>query len=156
MNPFVHPEKGLVTAQGIRDSLGDFSQLLRYPSKYAARIAQAFTATDPSVSITRDQWEEMPDLGEEPYLYTDGVGTISPELGDMIWEALCAARPEGRRRGIKPSAVSMFRLYSAADIDIRSIVSNTFPRFVQVVCDQGRHQTDEWHHIRLQGHGGCG
>ena len=106
MSPFEHPTLGFVTAQSIRDGLGDFSNVIRYPSKYAARLAQAFTATDPSVSITRDQWEEMPDLGEEPYLFTDGVGTISQELGDKIWEALCAAKESRRRVAITPDAVS--------------------------------------------------
>ena len=49
----------------------------------------------------------MDDLGEDPYLFTDGVGTISPELGDMIWDALCAARDESyRANNIQPSAVS--------------------------------------------------
>ncbi|KAI0373002.1 RdRP-domain-containing protein [Pilatotrama ljubarskyi] len=104
MNPFEHPTQGYMTAQRIRDSLGDFSNVIRYPSKYAARLAQAFTATDPSVSITRDQWEEMNDLGEEPYLFTDGVGTISQELGDMIWEALCTAKESLRRVQITPDA----------------------------------------------------
>ncbi|KZT06990.1 RdRP-domain-containing protein [Laetiporus sulphureus 93-53] len=106
MNPFHHPTEGYVTSQRIRDSLGDFSGVIRQPSKYAARIAQAFTATDPSVSITKDHWEEMDDLGHGDYLFTDGVGTISVQLGDMIWEALCNARPESRQRCIKPSAVS--------------------------------------------------
>ncbi|OBZ75664.1 RNA-dependent RNA polymerase 1 [Grifola frondosa] len=104
LNPFHHPEEGYVTAQKIRDGLGDFSGVIKYPSKYAARIAQAFTATHPSVSIRRDQWEEVPDLGEAPYLFTDGVGTISMELGDLIWEALCKERPESQRYSIKPSA----------------------------------------------------
>ncbi|KAI0748499.1 RdRP-domain-containing protein [Daedaleopsis nitida] len=97
MNPFDHPTRGYVTAQSIRDSLGDFSEILNKPSKYAARLAQAFTATDPSVSITKNQWEEMPDMGTEPHLFTDGVGTISPQLANMIWEALCTAKPDLRR-----------------------------------------------------------
>ncbi|GJE87096.1 RdRP-domain-containing protein [Phanerochaete sordida] len=104
VNPFYHPEKGWVDAQYIISSLGDFSGVITCPSKYAARIAQAFTATDPSVEIHRDQWEEMDDLGDEPHLFTDGVGTISPELGDMIWEALCSVRDENYRKNIKPSA----------------------------------------------------
>lgn len=104
VNPFHHPEKGWIDAEYIRSSLGDFSAVIHCPSKYAARIAQAFTATDPSVEISRDQWEEMDDLGEEPYLFTDGVGTISPELADKIWEALCSARDDSFRRNIKPSA----------------------------------------------------
>ncbi|EKM55297.1 uncharacterized protein PHACADRAFT_173398 [Phanerochaete carnosa HHB-10118-sp] len=104
VNPFYHQEKGWIDAEYIRSSLGDFSAVINCPSKYAARIAQAFTATDPSVEITRDQWEQMDDLGEEPYLFTDGVGTISSELGDMIWEALCSARDDSYRKNIKPSA----------------------------------------------------
>jgi len=85
--PFRDPVEGYVTAEKIRASLGDFSKLLRTPSKYAARIAQAFTATDPSVKIRRDQWEEQDDIGPEDNVFTDGVGTISPQLADMIWEA---------------------------------------------------------------------
>ena len=94
---------------------GDFQGVIHQPSKYAARIAQAFTATDPSVRIRRDQWEEMDDLFEDvdpknprnkPGLFTDGVGTISTELSDMIWQTLCAARRDGGKHAIKPSAVS--------------------------------------------------
>ncbi|KAI9446032.1 RdRP-domain-containing protein [Lactarius indigo] len=88
VSPFRDPIEGYVNARIIRASLGDFSDLLRTPSKWAARIAQAFTATDPSVTIRRDQWEEQDDLGP----HTDGVGTISLNLADMIWEEKCRAR----------------------------------------------------------------
>ncbi|KDR73538.1 hypothetical protein GALMADRAFT_251265 [Galerina marginata CBS 339.88] len=104
MNPFIHPEKGRVDAVSIRNSLGDFAgtDLLKQPSKYAARLAQAFTATDPSVDIRKDKWEEIPDLGEEPYQFTDGVGTISRALGDRIWAKLYEKK---RSPGaMKPSA----------------------------------------------------
>ncbi len=100
VSPFRDPVEGYVTSEKIRASLGDFSKLLRTPSKYAARIAQAFTATDPSVMIQRDQWEEQPDLGK----HTDGVGTISPQLRDMIWEAICKATRRVRENRIPPSA----------------------------------------------------
>ena len=108
MNPFQHPTRGYADGQNIRDSLGDFRKVISAPSKYAARLAQAFTATDPSVSISHDQCEEIPDMGTEPYLFTDGVGTISRQLGDMIWEALCTAKEDLRRHDDerKPSAVS--------------------------------------------------
>lgn len=95
MAPFRDIEEGYVTAEKIRASLGNFEKLLRTPSKYAARIAQAFTATDSTVKIPRDQWEEQPDLGP----HTDGVGTISPKLASMIWEAKC----KGSDR-VEPSA----------------------------------------------------
>ncbi len=59
MNPFYHVKRGLnVNAAIIRDTLGDFkgTELLKCPSKYAARLAQAFTATDPSVNILKEEW----------------------------------------------------------------------------------------------------
>lgn len=65
--------------------------------------------------IRRDQWEEVDDLWEEAdttkplrklQQFTDGVGTISIELGDWIWETLCATRRDGGKRAIKPDAVS--------------------------------------------------
>ncbi|KAH9989050.1 RNA dependent RNA polymerase-domain-containing protein [Russula compacta] len=97
--PFPDPVEGDVNAASIRASLGDFSKLLRTPSKYAARIAQAFTATDPSVTIRSDQWEEQGDIGP----HTDGVGTISPELAEMIWEKFQATGNLTENR-VKPSA----------------------------------------------------
>ncbi|KAA1469188.1 RdRP-domain-containing protein [Dentipellis sp. KUC8613] len=105
LHPFMDPVEGYVTAKSVRDSLGDFSGVIKQPSKYAARIAQAFTATEPSVEITRDQWEEgVPDLGQPPYLHTDGVGTISTELGDIIWAELCRTKSGGRSNRLTPSA----------------------------------------------------
>lgn len=130
VNPFHHHEKGWINAEYIRSSLGDFSAVIHCPSKYAARIAQAFTATDPSVEITRDQWEETDDIGGEPYLFTDGVGTISSELGDMIWEALCAARDDSYRRNIKPSAVRPFLpLHALSNAKKYYAVPNPVPRY---------------------------
>lgn len=67
VSPFEHPEYGHVTADTIRKSLGNFYKIEHQPSKLAARFAQAFTATEASVSITPDQWMECEDLGEEPY-----------------------------------------------------------------------------------------
>ena len=99
VSPFRDPVEGYVTSENIRSSLGDFSGLLRTPSKLAARTAQAFTATYPSIKIRSDQWEEQPDLDE----HTDGVGTISLLLRDMIWEAICKGNPHLRNR-IPPSA----------------------------------------------------
>jgi RNA-dependent RNA polymerase len=66
-------------------------------------IAEAFTATNPSVTLVQGQWEDMKDLGEKPHLFTDGVGTISRELGSMIWEALCEER-QNRASLLEPSA----------------------------------------------------
>ena len=105
MNPFDIPGRGRITADSIRRSLGNFegTKLLRLPSKYAARLAQAFTATKASIYIRRHEWEEVPDLGSEPYLFTDGVGTISQQFADKIYEVLF---PDKRERRVKPYAVS--------------------------------------------------
>jgi len=100
VSPFHDPVEGDVNAESIRARLGDFSDLLRKPSRYAARLAQAFTSTDPGVKIRPGQWEEQPDLGS----HTDGVGTISQELADMIWEEKCRASGNLRENRVKPSA----------------------------------------------------
>lgn len=106
MNPFRHPIKGEVNAKYIRDSVGNFAgtPLLKQPSKYAARLAQAFTATETSVDIPRDEWEEIEDIGKEPYLFTDGVGTISKALADKIWAKL-REKKSYVGNTIRPSAV---------------------------------------------------
>ena len=84
MSPFEDPDKGWITAERIRRSIGDFGELWTQPSKLAARIAQAFTATDPSITLVKGQWEKMPDVetmwvtrrGEDATAcHTDGVGT---------------------------------------------------------------------------------
>ncbi|KAI0075266.1 RdRP-domain-containing protein [Panus rudis PR-1116 ss-1] len=105
VHPFYDHQQRKIDADAIRNDLGDFSGVIKYPSKYAARMAQAFTATDPSVSIPLSCIETIDDLGTPPHIHTDGVGTISAELGDQIWEALCAGRDEGyRKMSVKPSA----------------------------------------------------
>lgn len=109
--PSSHPSHSGTYVNGhyIRQSLGDFSNVIRQPSKYAARIAQAFTATDPSVKVTRDQWEEMEDIGEDDrYLHTDGVGTISLELAGMIWAELCVNKWDYGGNTVRPFAVGHF------------------------------------------------
>lgn len=73
VNPFCHSTEGWINARLVRQTLGDFSNVLKCPSKFAARLAQAFTATDPSVTISRSQWEEIPDMGPKNYEFTDGM-----------------------------------------------------------------------------------
>jgi len=52
VNAFHHPEKGLVTAENIRDSLGDFSGVITSPSKYGARMAVGQTPWLKHYSLT--------------------------------------------------------------------------------------------------------
>lgn len=51
VSPFDHPQKGLVTAQNIRDSLGDFSEVITSPSKYGARMAVSHTLDLASIHL---------------------------------------------------------------------------------------------------------
>ena len=128
MNPFDLPGRGRITADSIRRSLGNFegTKLLKLPSKYAARLAQAFTATEASINIRRNEWEEVPDLGSDPYLFTDGFGTMSQHLADRIFEVLFKDKREPR---IKPSAVSKpYFLSNSYLILCGTIVSNPILR----------------------------
>ncbi|KAG6332429.1 hypothetical protein ID866_6657 [Astraeus odoratus] len=105
VSPFYHKEREQwVTAGSIRNSLGDFRKDILYPSRYGARIALAFTSTDPSIKIHKDRWSEIPDIKDRGVVFTDGVGTISQELSDMIWTVLC--QNYGVRGGnvVQPSA----------------------------------------------------
>lgn len=106
---FWHPAKEWVTAERIRDSLGNFEGVIYSPSKYGARIAQAFTATDSSITLHKSQWKEVPDVEvpdveQNDILFTDGVGTISQGLADLIWTMLCNGRSDDEANTVQPTA----------------------------------------------------
>ena len=81
-----------VNADYIRQNLGDFEKVKRQPARYGARMAQAFTATDPSIVLSPDQIIEIPDVEREyrgeMVCFTDGVGKISLDLTQKVWSAL--------------------------------------------------------------------
>ena len=110
MHQFDHPQHGRVDSETIRRSIVDYTKekgkkLLKTPSKFAARLAQAFTATDHSVFIRSTEWEEVPDLGNDPWWFTDGVGTISRQLAIRIWTKLCEGKRDHVNLAFLPSAV---------------------------------------------------
>ena len=116
MRPFRNEDGILVDPAFIIDSLGDFdkssdSNLIYCPGRYGARISQAFTSTDPSVSIQPEEIREVPDIevSKDPgdpssgkWNFTDGVGTISPELARQIWDTIRAGRRGAERVHIYP------------------------------------------------------
>lgn len=104
VSPFQHPTKGLVTAESIRTDLGNFEGVIYSPSKYGARMAQAFTATDPSVTLHESQWSEMPDIERNGIVFTDGVGTISQGLATLIWQTLRESDSDGGASAVQPTA----------------------------------------------------
>ncbi|TBU35150.1 RdRP-domain-containing protein [Dichomitus squalens] len=105
VKPFRHRDghgvECYVDATTIIENLGNFrvsfdTTLIHCPARYAARIAQAFTATDASITVDVDQIERGEDLEDATgnYCFTDGVGTISRELAREIWRSV---RERGRR-----------------------------------------------------------
>ncbi|KAI1797790.1 RdRP-domain-containing protein [Ganoderma leucocontextum] len=115
VKPFRHrDEQGnehFVDATTIIQNLGNFRvsfdpTLIHCPARYAARISQAFTATDASISVNVEQLEVEADIMDSTgkYYFTDGVGTISPELAKDIWRALRERGRRGRRDRTYPRA----------------------------------------------------
>ena len=116
MRPFRDRDGVLVDPAFIIDSLGDFanspdSKLIHCPGRYGARISQAFTSTDAGVCIQPEEIQEVSDVEilkdpDDPYSgkwnFTDGVGTISPELAKLIWDTTRARRRSARRVRIYP------------------------------------------------------
>ncbi len=108
MKEFVDPQQGtLVNAKAIIKSLGTFNNLtydptlMFCPARYAARISQAFTATDAAV-VPVEEILPLQDIKtpDGKYVFTDGVGTMSRDLARAIWEELRAAK---RKSPGKPS-----------------------------------------------------
>ncbi|KAH8120135.1 RdRP-domain-containing protein [Phellopilus nigrolimitatus] len=94
----------LVNASTIIGGIGIFDdpeyddKLIYCPARYAARISQAFTATDKSISVEAEEIFIEEDIKRNGSCFTDGVGTVSPALANDIWGMLCAKR----RRGFGP------------------------------------------------------
>lgn len=95
MKPFHDRIHGRVDASSIIAGLGTFHdlefdrQLVYCPARYAARISQAFTATD-AVRVDVEEVFEIDDIytSDRKYQFTDGVGTLSSELSRTIWSEL--------------------------------------------------------------------
>ena len=96
-----------VTAASIIAGLGIFDdpsavpsydpELIRCPARYAARLAQAFTATDAAVEVDPGEiiWEK--DIVDaKGRSFTDGSGLMSYELLSDIWEELQRKNPRLR------------------------------------------------------------
>lgn len=85
-------EGQVISADYIRQNLGDFEKVKREPARYGARMAQAFTATDASIVLKESEIEEIPDIETvyrgETLCFTDGVGRISLSMTKRVWSAL--------------------------------------------------------------------
>ncbi|KAL4637957.1 hypothetical protein ACB092_03G116100 [Castanea dentata] len=76
-----------LTAADIRDWMGDFHEI-RNVAKYAARLGQSFSSSRETVSISRQEVENIPDVevvrNGIPYCFSDGIGKISAELAREV------------------------------------------------------------------------
>lgn len=95
---FVSPFKRgnvVVNSEYIRSGIGTRwpPELLRCPARYAARLSQAFTATDRGLIVEEDQIELIPDIERNGYCFTDGNGLISPEMAKAIYAGIKGRHP---------------------------------------------------------------
>ncbi|KAJ1039085.1 hypothetical protein NDA10_003197 [Ustilago hordei] len=112
VTPFVDNNGQRIDANVIRSRLGDFSDVIKSPALYGARLSQAFSATARTISVPASHIHAKPDkVSEQGMPYTDGVGQISPELMAEVWTSFLAAHGEGRKRKLlkaaAPSAIQM-------------------------------------------------
>ncbi|KAF8167941.1 RNA-directed RNA polymerase 2 [Crassisporium funariophilum] len=102
-------QRGYIDAETIIAGLGDFKKrdekLVYCPARYAARISQAFTATD-AVSVEVEEVFNIPDIdtSDASYQFTDGVGTLSPDLARDINQQLKPNKRRARNPKAHPSA----------------------------------------------------
>lgn len=90
MAPFIHDEHLLFDREVIKD-LGDFSHI-RIAAKCAARIGQAFTDTREAITLAPGVVQEMPDVERNGRIFSDGVGAISIEALEQVWNGLRAGK----------------------------------------------------------------
>ncbi|CAF3871031.1 unnamed protein product [Rotaria sp. Silwood2] len=69
--------------------MGNFNNE-RVVAKHAARIAQCFTSTEPSIRIPAEHVKYIPDIetADKQYCFTDGVGTLSQRYCKQVQKAL--------------------------------------------------------------------
>lgn len=138
-----------VDAESIIKSLGTFSSVINCPARYAARISQAFTATD-AVEVDVEEVILINDIetADGKYQFTDGVGTMSKELSDEINLQL---KKNSRRRGrlgksAKPSSFQIrFRGVKgmiSIDYKLRGLTMCIRPSMIKF-------EADGWNHIEI-------
>jgi RNA-dependent RNA polymerase len=112
-------EGNLITAATIIEGLGTFHdveydrQLMYCPARYAARISQAFTTTDSSVTVPAEEIIIKDDIKVGTYCFTDGVGSMSPQIAKKIWRAFQRRGSRSTRRFLTYSRAFQIRLGGA-------------------------------------------
>lgn len=84
MAPFTL-EGELLHARLVISRLGKFD-MIRSPAKCAARIGQAFSQTFSSINLPPEAIQGIPDIKRNGRVFSDGVGTCSVSVMEMIWK----------------------------------------------------------------------
>jgi hypothetical protein len=85
------------TSSSIRESIGDMSKIRQNVAKYVARLGLAFSQVMTHIDIDRDvEINYIEDIQREGYCFSDGIGMISKELAEKVYEKLkieCRNKP---------------------------------------------------------------
>ncbi|KAI3817148.1 hypothetical protein L1987_10937 [Smallanthus sonchifolius] len=78
---------GRLNAAEIRNWMGDFSSI-KNVAKYAARLGQSFGSSKESLSVSRYEVEQIPDIeivrSGTKYVFSDGIGKISAKFARKV------------------------------------------------------------------------
>jgi RNA-dependent RNA polymerase len=111
MKSFRTREGEIVTPDSIRGSLGNFEKVIYCPARYGARISQAFSATEDSISVEAEEILFIEDKeSSSGSCFTDGVGLVSPSLAEGIWEKYTESRSKRSRRRLQPPTAFQIRM----------------------------------------------
>jgi RNA-dependent RNA polymerase len=89
------------------------------PARLAARWSQAFSATDPSITLKTTEIKHIEDrTSAQGSVFTDGCGTISSELAKVVWSSLRRQRRRYSRLKSVPSCFQ-FRLGGAKGVVVQ-------------------------------------
>lgn len=119
VSDFVDTNGDVITAATIIERLGQFhdlaydKQLIYCPARYGARISQAFTTTDASITVPAEEILVAEDITEGRHCFTDGVGSISKSLAQEIWKALQKRGSRSALRAITYPRAFQIRLVGA-------------------------------------------
>ncbi|KAJ6501486.1 RdRP-domain-containing protein [Mycena vitilis] len=112
---FVTPfwfEGVMLDAGLIRDRLGDFSKIMYRPALLGARWSQAFSSSDPSVTLEENQIRYVEDKRSATgSVFTDGCSPISVDLTKDVWKSLRASQ-----RGHRAPSALQFRCGGAKGV----------------------------------------
>ncbi|KAJ7642305.1 RNA dependent RNA polymerase-domain-containing protein [Mycena rosella] len=115
VTPFLFEDVRL-NAKSIRDRLGDFTKILYQPALLGARWSQAFSTSDPSVTLEADQiWLVADKISARNSVFTDGCSSISSSLCREVWKKLRASQ-----RISRPPSAFQFRCGGAKGVLVQN------------------------------------